>query len=267
MPRPSIQAFPAPRRPVLKPAKVLAALAWAGVVLSVPAAAATAQTKPAAAPAAPAPPATAATAGAGAADPQTVLAHINDLGLLKALQPLRLTEDQITKLLAVMRAVAETGRARAKQEEAVVRAFAADVARAHADALAGAEIPVELEKRVETAGKEATERQRQAKNAAVGRILAVAKAVLTPAQRDQIEAQSRKAFGGRIVPREYRDNPSKAPREAVLDLATGAFIDRVLLNDRAIEVLSRMKPAPVTPTATPGATPPAAPAATPPAAP
>lgn len=170
----------------------------------------------------------------------TVLAQINDLGLLKALLPLKLTDDQRAKLLDILRQVAQQAKSRARQDEAALRALAADVAKARAEALAGTDVPAELEERVAAARKAAEDRQKRARADAIGRILAVAKATLTPEQRERISAQSVKALGGRLVPREFRNNPDKAPREAVLDLATASFIEWVLLNERAIEVLSQM---------------------------
>lgn len=184
---------------------------------------------------------------APAANPMTVVMHINDLGLLKAIGPLNLTQGQIDGLLAILKQVAKDAEARVRQDEDVLRALAADVDKARVEALAGGPISTELETRVQKISRDAEQRQRAAKDLAVRRILGVAKTVLTPAQRDLISAQSEKALGGKLVPREFRQDPAKAPKEAVLDLATAKFIEMVLLNDRAIDVLSRMKPKPAAP--------------------
>lgn len=205
-------------------------------------------------------------AAAAGVDPDHVLAGINDLGLLKALLPLRLTDEQRTRLLATLRQVAEEGKTAMKQDAEALRALAAEIEQARAGALAGTPISSELEARVAAAGKAAEARHKRARTAALGRILVVAKEVLTPEQREEIEAQSERANGGRLVPRQYQSDPSKAPREAILDLASASFIERVLLNGRAIEVLSQMKtPSVGTPSVeTPGAdTPPAPPSVAP----
>lgn len=181
--------------------------------------------------------------------PATTIAFINDLGLLKALVPLKLTPDQNTRLLAILRQIAEEAKTRAKQDEDALRALSADVETARRDALAGVPVTQELEERVAQAAKAAEERSQRARRGAANRILGVAKAALTPEQRVLIAEQSVKALGGQLVPRQYQSDPSKAPPEVVQDLATVSFIERVLLNERAIEVLSQMKPP--APSATP----------------
>ena len=174
--------------------------------------------------------------------PLTVLAQINDLGLLKALLPLKLTGEQIGALLTAMRAAAEDGKKRAQADDAALRALAADVAKAHAEALAGNAIPDELETRVAAASATAETRGKRARAAATGKILDAAHDALTPEQQDRIEAASEKALGGKLVPKEFQADPSKAPKQAVRDLAMAQFIQNVLLNERSIEVLSQMKP-------------------------
>ena len=177
-----------------------------------------------------------------AADPVAVLANINDLGLLRALLPLKLTRDQITPLLTVLRKVEEDSKALLKQDADILRALAAEVETARTAALSGAAISTELENRVAAASTAAETRRKAARNQAVGRILAVVKASFTSEQQKLIAAQTQKAVGGRLVPREYQKDPSKAPPEAVQDLAVGYFIDKVLLNERSITVLAQMKP-------------------------
>ena len=78
---------------------------------------------------------------------------------------------------------------------------------------------------------------------ALDSLLVVTKKVLTTEQREAILKQTEKALGRPVVPRAYRDRPKDAPHETVLDSATVYFIDKILLNDRSIDVLSKLKPA------------------------
>jgi hypothetical protein len=184
-------------------------------------------------------------------DPATVLMHINDLGLLRALRPLQLTQAQISALVEVLRAVEKDDAARVRQDEEALRALAGDVARAHTAALAGTPIPTELETRVADAGKAADARLRKAKNDAVLRILVVARASLTPEQQKQIAQTSLKVSGAsrsRVLREAYTKDAEKAQ-----NLGVAYFIEDVLLNPRAITVLGQMKPAVAAPAPPPPA--------------
>jgi hypothetical protein len=186
-----------------------------------------------------------------ASDPATVLMHINDLGLLRALRPLQLTQAQISALVEVLRAVEKDDAARVRQDEEALRALAGDVARAHTAALAGTPIPTELETRVADAGKAADARLRKAKNDAVLRILVVARASLTPEQQKQIAQTSLKVSGAsrsRVLREAYTKDAEKAQ-----NLGVAYFIEDVLLNPRAITVLGQMKPAVAAPAPPPPA--------------
>jgi hypothetical protein len=124
------------------------------------------------------------------------------------------------------------------------------VAKARAEALAGTPVPPELEARVAATAKAAEARRKKARTAAIGRILGALKAGLTSEQVAGIAARAEKVLGGKLVPPQYRQTPDKAPKEAVQDLAVAYFVEQVLLNDRAIDVVSQMKPTAAGPAAT-----------------
>ena len=188
------------------------------------------------------PPQPAAVAPAGNA--AAILMNINDLGLLKALQPVKLTGEQVTALVPVLREVADQGKALLRQDEEALRAIATDVEKARSAALAGTPVPADLEARVEATAKAAEARRKKARTAAVGRIVGALKTGLTPEQLTGIAARVEKVLGGKLVPPQYKQTPSKAPREAVQDLAVAYFVEQVLLNERAVDVVSQMKPPP-----------------------
>jgi hypothetical protein len=178
------------------------------------------------------------------ADVQKVLTQIGDLNLLKIIAPLQLTPDQIDKLLVPMHAIAAEGEAKRKMDYEALRALADDVAKARTEALTGAAVPDEVDRKVVKASGASEDRYNAAKKDAIARIFAVAKESLTPTQKDQVEAQVTQMLGGRrLIPREYRDRPSQAPKEAVRDLALSAFVERVLILDRTAVLLSEMKSA------------------------
>ena len=188
----------------------------------------------------PAPPA----ASSSGRDTVTILFNINDLGLLRALLPLKLTAPEISALKDVFAKLIEEDKARVRQDEDGLRALAADVEQARTAALAGEPISTELEARVAATAKAAQDRERTARNRAIQRVLAVVKQSFTPEQQKQMAAQSMKVPGGKRVPREYAPNPEKAPPSVVQDLAVAFFIEKVLLNDRAPQVIGALKPFP-----------------------
>lgn len=191
----------------------------------------------------PTPPPTAAAAGAVYVEAQATLVQINDLSILRDLNPLKLTKEQIDTFLAVMRAIAADGEKRRKQDADALRVIAPEIRAAYETAVGGGVVPAALDTRVRQVFQESAARLAAARRNAIGRLLIVAREDLTPAQKDNIEALSVKTFGGKRIPKEYQKDPSKAPREVVQDLALAAFIEQVLLSDRAIEVLAKVKPA------------------------
>ncbi|MGC4044258.1 MAG: hypothetical protein QM758_10705 [Armatimonas sp.] len=169
--------------------------------------------------------------------------QIDDLGLLKALIPLKLTSAQIEAILVPMRAASATAVKLQKQSDDAVAALAPDVAKAYQDAIAGKPVPEALEKKVADGTKAASERYLAARRKAVSEILAVAKEKLTETQKKEAERQCIAFYGGKRVPAQYKENPDKAPRDVVLDLAVQGYIEQVLLFDRTMTLLEKMREA------------------------
>jgi len=181
------------------------------------------------------------------AAPDMTFAYINDLGLLKSLEPLKLSQEQLNAIVAEMKAIYKDGEAGRKADADALKALSADVTKARTSALAGEPVPAELETRVKKAFQESDARIADARKKAVSRLLVVFKKNLTSTQMDTIEAQAKKVLGGTLIPNEFKKDPSKAPKEVVQDLMVSNFIDTVLLNERAIEVFSALKIAPAKP--------------------
>jgi hypothetical protein len=187
------------------------------------------------------------------ADIQKVFNEVADLDLLKALAPLRLTEDQIRKLVDIMKSAAALGEQKRKEDYAAWRALAEDVAKARQEALNGTEISAEVEARIVKGISESEKRVQDLRQEGASRIWSVVRETLTAAQKDEIEKQASKMLGGkRLVPREFKDNPAKAPKEAVQDLMLMVYVERILASDRAINLLGKIKPASAPPPADAG---------------
>ena len=176
--------------------------------------------------------------------PANVLAvrtQIDDLGLLKALTPLKLTPSQIAALLPPMKAASKAAEGLRKADDTAVLSLAADVSAAFATALKNEPISPELEKKIAAENKAAADRLIAARKKAVGEILSVAKEQLTTEQKTEIEKQCIAFYGGKRVPKAYADKPDKAPRDIVLDLAVQGFIEQIFLLDRTITLLEKIR--------------------------
>lgn len=174
----------------------------------------------------------------------SALLDISDLGLLRALLPLKLTAEQIVTIRETVAKVQKSGDARRKADDETFRPLLADLAKARADALQdGTDPPADLEMRVTVAGKEIETRLETARKQALADHLTVLRAVLTPAQKAVIETQSETFYGGKRVPPQFKSKPADAPKEIVQDLAMLFYIERVLLHERIDIVLGKMRPA------------------------
>lgn len=169
--------------------------------------------------------------------------QIDDLSLLKSLIPLKLTAEQIDALVVPMRAASTAATALQKQSDEAVTALAADINKAYTGALAGTPISDALEKKVADGNKAAADRYQAARRKAVSEILTVAKLQLTSTQKEEIEKQCIAFYGGKRVPARYKEDPSKAPRQEVLDLAVQGYIEQILLFDRTATLLEKMRAA------------------------
>jgi hypothetical protein len=119
-----------------------------------------------------------------------------------------------------------------------------DVAKARAEALTGASVPEGIEKRVAEMQRLAASRRLETTRKTVKEILEPLRDILTDTQKTEIEKLSEKFYGGKRVPKEYVKDPSKAPKEVIQDLAISAYIEQVLLFDRALTLLELLKAAP-----------------------
>jgi hypothetical protein len=177
-------------------------------------------------------------------DVQKTLDHIGDLDILKALNPLKLTAEQIEKIVEVLKSVAATGETKRKEDNETFRALAAEVAKARESALQGGEITTELEQKVIKAFGDVEKRFTDTKKEAVNRVYGVTRPLLTDAQKEEIDRQVVKLLGGkRLIPREYQKDPKKAPKEVLQDMSLAYFIERILLFDRTRDLLTKIKPA------------------------
>jgi hypothetical protein len=167
--------------------------------------------------------------------------QVDELNLLKSLIPLRLTVSQIEALLPPMREASRAAVALQKQADDATLALGEEIGKAHAAALGGRPVPESLEKKVAESVRAAAERYQAARRKAVGEILVVAKGKLTKPQKEEIEKQCIAFYGGKRVPSKYRDKPDEAPRDVVLDLAVQGYIEQVLLFDRTLAVLEKMR--------------------------
>ncbi|MDX1935205.1 MAG: hypothetical protein SFU56_21620 [Capsulimonadales bacterium] len=177
------------------------------------------------------------------ADVAKVLSDIADLDLLKALAPLKLTSEQIGKIKTPLKEIATENAARRKADYEVLRALAADLSRAREEALAGGTVSTETENKVMKTFNAAEDRLIKVREDAVNRVFAAVKESLTADQKDEVERQVGKMLGGkRLIPKEYRNDPRKAPKEAVQALALRMYVERILIADRTLDLLEAMKP-------------------------
>lgn len=202
------------------------------------------------------------------ADVQKAYLDIADLSLLRALVPVKLKTDQIDKILAPLQTIRAEGATRRKADETALRAVAAEVAKARDAALMQTPVPPETEAKIVKLFDDADKRFASAKKAAIDRVLPVLQANLTSEQRGVIKTYVEdKMLDGKKF-------STKAKPDAVENAALELYIERVLLDERSIEVLTRLRAAAVgastargsaSTTPPPASTPPAPPAATPPA--
>ena len=169
--------------------------------------------------------------------------HIADLSLLQSLTPLKLTAPQIEKLLPILKKARERAVELNRQDDEALAALTGEVAKARAQAIAEGTFPETIEKRIGETQRLSASRRLETTRKTVAEVLESLREFLTQPQKDEIEQQSEKYFGGKRVPKEYGQEPSKAPKSVVQDLAISAYIERVLLFDRSITLLELLKAA------------------------
>lgn len=177
-----------------------------------------------------------------AVDPNAVRRDLYDLALLRSLQSVNLSEDQIKAMAKVVKDILEADKARRAKDDDAMRGLAADVRKAREGALNGEPIPTEIETRFVEIQKAVNARIGTAKRDAVEKILSILWPTLTDAQKSEMDKQSVAFYGGKRVPAAYRSKPKEAPREEVLKLSAGAFVENVLLDDRMPTLLASLRP-------------------------
>lgn len=177
-----------------------------------------------------------------ATDPNAVRRDLYDLALLRSLQSVNLTESQIKSMAKIVKETLESDKARRAKDDDAMREIAADVKKAREGAINGEPIPTEIETKYVEIQKAVIARVGSAKRESVEKILAELWPTLTDAQKTEMDKQSIAFYGGKRVPAAYRSKPKEAPREEVLKLAAGAFVENVLLDDRMPTLLESLKP-------------------------
>lgn len=181
--------------------------------------------------------------GVPPADVQTTLYKVGDLDILKALLPLKLTDTQRTKLKSALQEILAAREEKRKEDYTAMRAITDEINKARTAALnEGTEIPPELETKILKAFADSEKRFQAFNKDALQKVFAFAKPLLTPQQMDTIEKSAEKMLGGKRVPREYAKKPASAPKEKVQDLALVTYIERILLYDRTVDLLDKLKP-------------------------
>lgn len=166
-----------------------------------------------------------------------------DVAILQSLAPLKWTPEQLAQLLPALKKAQEVARDITRQDNEALVKLADDVQKARLASIGGATVPEALETRVNEMRRQAATRSVAATRKTVLELLGVLRGLLTDTQKAEIERQSEKFYGGKRVPKEYAKKPADAPKEVVQDLAISAYIENVLLFDRAIPLLEAMKAA------------------------
>jgi hypothetical protein len=169
--------------------------------------------------------------------------QIADLSLLQSLAPLKLTAEQANKILPVLKKARERAVELNRQDDEALIQLGPEVAKARTQAITESIVPDTIEKRVGETQRLAASRRLEATRKTVAELQEFLRDVFTPVQKDEIEKQSEKFFGGKRVPKEFAKDPNKAPKNVVQDLALAAYIERVLLFDRTIPLLELIKTA------------------------
>jgi hypothetical protein len=177
------------------------------------------------------------------ADVQATMEKIGDLDLLKAILPLKLTEEQRSKLHDTLKEIVTVGKEKRKEDYVAIRALAEEVDKARTAALEnGTPISTELEAKIIKSFGDSQKRFDAHKRESLQKVFALLKPLLSAEQMDTIDKYTEKTLGGKRVPREYANNPSSAPKDKVQDIALATYIERILLLDQTVGILARLKP-------------------------
>ena len=130
-----------------------------------------------------------------------------------------------------------------RRDDDALKALEPTIVKMRDAAIQGKLPSAEDEKRVADANQAADTRAAEARKKATLDLLAETIASFTADQKAEVQRQSDALFGGKRVPRAFVNNPSKAPKDQVEALALSAYIERVLLIDRAIPLMEKMRAA------------------------
>lgn len=169
--------------------------------------------------------------------------ELADLALLQSITPLKWTPQQLDKLIVALKKAQVTAREVTRQDNEALVKLADEIHKTRAETIAGAVVPEALETKVLEMRRQAATRSATTTRKTVLELLAVLRELLTDTQKSEMERLSEKFYGGKRVPKEYAKKPADAPKEVVQDLAISAYIETVLLFDRAIPLLEAMKAA------------------------
>ena len=179
------------------------------------------------------------------ADIQKTLRQIDDLNLLVSILPLKLTTAQIDRLLEPLKAFHAGDADRQKKDidsdYAAVRGVASDVDKSLTDGLKGTPTDPAAEAKINKALADIDARYAGERRGAIEPVAVVAREILTPEQRVAIDKQWPKLGDGPIkVPADIRRDNKKTMAYAQ-ERTLSAFVERVLLPDRAVAVLEGLK--------------------------
>ena len=172
---------------------------------------------------------------------QKALLDIADLNLLKLLQPIKLTERQIDKLLVPMREASQAAVKLDKEDSDALKNLAPTITKAREGMLAGKGIGKETQEQMDDMVDESAARRAKARKAATDAIFKVFRNELSIEQSAEVDRMAEKLLGFKPVPKQYAANPAKAPKEMVSEILQRAYIDQVMLFDKTITLFEGMK--------------------------
>ena len=170
------------------------------------------------------------------ADVVKTLTDISDLSLLRALLPVKWKPAQIDKVLLPLQTVRSEGDTRRKADEAALRAVSGEVAKAHEAAVKnGTPTPAETEAKIIKTFDDSNKRFLAAKKSAIDRILPVLQVSLTGDQKTTIKnyVEDKMLDGKKFSP--------KAKPDAIENAALELYIERILLDDRSMALLTLLR--------------------------
>ena len=169
---------------------------------------------------------------------------VADIALLESLIPLKLRPAQIEALLVPMKAAQQAyGQLVAKDEEGL-KELEPFLTKLREEAFRGKLPSRDDVKRWVDMDNASAKRGAEARVKAVAAIVAAMDKTLDDTQKEEVLRQSDAFFGARRVPKEFAKSPTKAPRERVIGLALSAYAERVLVMERAIGLIGKIKPSP-----------------------